>query len=119
MSYKGYEEHLCKNGHYFTGGDDYYYCKDTLVCPQCHSKTIPWTHSVNVTNGSYLYEDDFGGFEAIGVSFKDILFRKLLAPVCSKCLQPTGPAIYYIPTEKEWVEPTGFDKRIHKGLEIG
>lgn len=50
MSYEGYTEYLCENGHYCTADtcDD-----DPDVCPICDSK-LQYFHMVDLTNG----EDD-------------------------------------------------------------
>jgi hypothetical protein len=52
MSYEGYEEFLCPNGHYFSY--DAMYMRDghdgPLLCPHCQQSPV-WTRSVDVTNG--------------------------------------------------------------------
>lgn len=47
MSYEGYDEFLCEDGHYFTQG-----CWEdpTSGCPYC-GKEMKYTHSVDQTNG--------------------------------------------------------------------
>lgn len=46
MSYEGYEERLCKNGHHWT--DSCY--GESTPCPRCKEKAV-WSHSVDCTNG--------------------------------------------------------------------
>lgn len=52
MSYEGYVEHLCKNGHYWT--IDVY--QDYHSCPHCTEESV-WKHSVDCTNGEVELED--------------------------------------------------------------
>lgn len=52
MSYEGYEQVLCENGHYYTY-DCYEFWKDKgWSCPTCGAKAV-WSNMVDVTNGSY------------------------------------------------------------------
>jgi hypothetical protein len=46
MSYEGYTEKLCKNGHLW--GNDCY--SDPTPCPQCGGDFV-WQHHVDQTNG--------------------------------------------------------------------
>jgi len=48
MSYEGYEEYLCKNGHHWS--EDCYMAPDKPICPDCKEPHI-WRHSVDQTNG--------------------------------------------------------------------
>lgn len=69
MSYEGYEEFICKNGHYNTldvnyftyGSDDPKIQKEMEFCPCCGEK-YKWQCSVDQTNG--YYEDDPSTFDA-------------------------------------------------------
>jgi len=46
MSYEGYEQKLCSEGHLCVHD-----CYDTVsVCPRC-GKEFVWHHSVDITNG--------------------------------------------------------------------
>lgn len=47
MSYEGYTEHLCSQGHYSTC-DAY---AENLSCPICNAEIV-WTHGVDQTNDS-------------------------------------------------------------------
>jgi len=44
MSYEGYEQCICKNGHYFECD-----CRQDLVCPICEEEQA-WYNSVDETN---------------------------------------------------------------------
>ena len=48
MSYEGYSQFLCKNGHYWTR--DCY--DDDRICPKCSDLAV-WENMVNTTNGSF------------------------------------------------------------------
>ena len=61
MSYEGYEQVLCENGHYFV-----YDCymwdwfgegeSDDWHCPFCEA-ALAWSNSVDTTNEGYINED--------------------------------------------------------------
>jgi len=52
MSYEGYEQFLCENGHFWTVD-----CYDSRTkCPDCKGKAV-WFNGVDLTNGSW---DDNG-----------------------------------------------------------
>lgn len=53
MSYEGYNEWLCRNGHYNTSDA---YQDDPKCCRHCKEPLV-WSHSVDCTNGE-LYNDD-------------------------------------------------------------
>ena len=55
MSYEGYEQVLCENGHYFTFDCYDYWQEDKWVCPICGAKSA-WSNMVDVTNGSWDVE---------------------------------------------------------------
>lgn len=48
MSYEGYTQNLCENGHRFDGGDWLHSSKEPL-CPICKRKVV-WINSVDQTN---------------------------------------------------------------------
>ncbi len=54
MSYEGYEQLLCENGHYLTEDCYEFDSSDTEEwrCPVCQAK-LAWWNSVDITNGSY------------------------------------------------------------------
>ncbi len=47
MSYEGYEEYLCENGHYFTHNA---YSTVRYECPNCQAR-VAYRHSVDTANG--------------------------------------------------------------------
>ena len=47
MSYEGYEQHLCANGHEFFQDA---YDDDVENCPHCDAPSV-WVHYVDQTNG--------------------------------------------------------------------
>ena len=53
MSYEGYSQFLCKNGHYWT--EDCYMAGDDNECLICHGPVF-WENMVDVTNGCYDYD---------------------------------------------------------------
>lgn len=60
MSYEGYDQVLCKNGHYFTfdcySAPDYFgQDGDPWVCTKCGEKAV-WWNGVDETNGIYCSE---------------------------------------------------------------
>jgi hypothetical protein len=54
MSYEGYVQYLCKNGHYWTvdAYDDYESTCPDCCCPDCRERPY-WENCVDETNGSY------------------------------------------------------------------
>jgi hypothetical protein len=48
MSYEGYEEYLCENGHHMER--DVYDIRSVTECEYCKGKLL-WRHSVDQTNG--------------------------------------------------------------------
>lgn len=51
MSYSGYVQKLCKNGH-LSSHDTYEYKEENCYCGQPYV----WSNNVDTTNGSYCYE---------------------------------------------------------------
>lgn len=75
MSYEGYEQHICANGHLFYNYDIYYFEGPTIVC-HCGADSV-WQNSVDDTNcdeNGYIPEE---------------LFRRY------------APGVFAIPTQKE------------------
>lgn len=75
MSYEGYEQHICANGHLFYNYDIYYFERPTIVC-HCGADSV-WQNSVDDTNcdaNGYIPEE---------------LFRHY------------APGVFAIPTQKE------------------
>lgn len=60
MSYEGYEQVLCKNGH--LGSADAYFGHHDWQCPDCGTPDIAWSNSVDDTNGErfgYIHMEQF------------------------------------------------------------
>lgn len=53
MSYQGYEQLICVNGHYSEAGDIYEFETTEKTCPHCTGAII-WFNIVDETNGSFL-----------------------------------------------------------------
>lgn len=49
MSYEGYTQKLCENGHYWAESD--YDCDSTYKCPHCKGLCV-WFNDVDQTNGN-------------------------------------------------------------------
>ena len=97
MSYEGYEQLICENGHYWViGCHDFV---DDARCPQCNAKVKHW-NSVDVTNGSYCdCIDGKCGFCNNGRidGYKEpVVIEKPKYCICDKCgnKHVTEPAIY-------------------------
>lgn len=56
MSYEGTEQYLCTNGHQYFGPCTYEWSEHPN-CPICQSPPA-WCHSIDLTNGVELGEDD-------------------------------------------------------------
>lgn len=50
MSYEGFEQHICENGHLFEKVCDYAFCETESKCPTCNAKSV-WYNAVDQTNG--------------------------------------------------------------------
>lgn len=58
MSYEGYEQKICKKGHYWTIDSQLTTWKEEKEkCLICGEEEV-WTNSVDVTNGSFDEEDN-------------------------------------------------------------
>lgn len=99
MSYEGYDQLLCKNGHYWTcdAFDNVSYDENgpkeiPLSCPYCQSPNI-WSNSVDQTNGNDVEAIDMKQFLVQDREFKT-------CQTCG-CASEVTPAIYRIPSPKE------------------
>ena len=94
MSFEGYYQILCSNGHYETF-DVYQNSPEYFECSTCGEKGA-WYNLVDYTNGSY--DDD--GTRADGYVYLKCL--KEFNCACEKCgIKHTySPAIYEIPKDK-------------------
>ena len=87
MSYEGYEQHICENGHYYNSD-----CYDhDAICPICGGKSA-WYNSVDQTNGPSMGEVLMTDLESF-----------IIKPVehCKCCGQVTNKPIYRVPTKEE------------------
>ncbi len=76
MSYEGYQEKLCSNGHLSHSSDtygDFIESGSPLVCKFCASPFV-FTHSVNETNGIEYDDDGVPYSETIPYPFKETGF---------------------------------------------
>lgn len=81
MSYDGYSQFLCKNGHYWTTDSlelRWLGIKSYPKCPICGKKPV-WENMVNLTNGSF---DDNGN----RIDGKiELEVKQKISGVCSSC----------------------------------
>lgn len=102
MSYEGYVQYWCENGHYHTvdAYDDYSDGYE-FKCPECFGKQA-FRNSVDLTNGSY-YEDPGGAFERIDGYIEPVVVEKAPMCTCNSCghTHATGPVVYVIPESKD------------------
>jgi len=93
MSYEGYVQAICENGHYSTFPEPYDMWYGKLTCSICKAK-FSWTNSVDDTN-----------CDAVGVIPPEILetFVKDRTPiqVCNLGHTHGGEVTYRIPSEEE------------------
>jgi predicted nucleic-acid-binding Zn-ribbon protein len=99
MSYEGYDQLLCKNGHYWTcdAFDNISYNElgqavHPVSCPYCQNPNV-WSNSVDQTNGGDV------GF----IDMKQFLVQDREFKTCQTCgcASEIAPAIYRIPSKEE------------------
>ena len=92
MSFEGYNQLLCKKGHFFT--QDVYDARDIedIKCPVCKEK-VAWWNIVDVTNGSYEGKVRIDGYIELKIKTKTKTCK------CSKCsnVHVVDDATYQIP----------------------
>ncbi len=95
MSYEGYSQFLCKNGHYWTEDA---YTIDTYgvkLCSKCKQPFV-WENMVDVTNGSF--DDDGTRIDR----FIELKPKSETSGVCSACGEKhICNKTYYIPKKKQ------------------
>ena len=92
MSYEGFTQYLCKNGHLHELDC---YMDDLKICPVCSEKIV-WENSVDVTNGSF---DEIDGKEVRIDGYVELKIKsRRKCEHCNSILEMT----YEIP-EKEGV----------------
>jgi len=95
VSYEGYDQYLCGNGHYWS--QDCY--DDSRECPECKQPPV-WWNAVDETNcmaWGYIDVDKFIATPAVNVT----------CPTCNHVSQ-SSPPIYRIPTKDETDEARTF-----------
>lgn len=95
MSYEGYTQHICTNGHYYTACEDY--CEnEERKCPYCEAKNV-WTNSVDETNG-----EDVGHIMKKDLK-KYFLIKEKVVKTCFECRKDhiLEYDLYKIPSEAE------------------
>lgn len=99
MSFEGYYQLLCKNGHYHETDIWALYDETKWKCPICKDK-LAWWHTVDLTNGSYE-EDESGNQIRIDGYINleiDIPAKSEECPHC-KQIRIIEPERYKIPNE--------------------
>lgn len=88
MSYEGYSQFLCKNGHLWTA--DCWKAETEMKCPVCGKQKV-WENMVDTTNGSFEDGERIDGYIEL-----EVKSRK----TCSKC-HSILETRYKIPKERE------------------
>lgn len=97
MSYEGYIQHLCANGHRFDTAADYAFCEQEHKCSECGTLSV-FQNDVDDTNG-----------ESVGVIADEDWERfKISEDVVEMCnlghIHLMKAATYRIPTKEELEE---------------
>ncbi len=93
MSYEGYEQCICENGHYFTQPGQYAFSEGLSKC-QCGSE-VAWSNSVDETNC-----DSYG--IVLMSDLNKLIISAEKTEVCNLGhTHITHKAIYRLPKEKE------------------
>lgn len=95
MSYEGYEEHICKNGHRFILNDIYNISEDEkIICPHCEEISA-FFNGVDCTN-----EPNQGAISEEG--WKTLLLEEEISEICNLGHKHiTKQAVYRIPSNHE------------------
>lgn len=92
MSYEGYEQFLCSNGHYMTADA---YADPIQVC-KCGAKVV-WWNSVDITNGTYDEDGNrIDGYVELQVK-QSAVYEE--CPCCHH-RELKSEETYHIPTDK-------------------
>lgn len=97
MSFEGYKQILCINGHYDQCDVYEYFEPKQWRCKHCGA-IVRWVNTVDLTNGSYGEDPNTG--ESIRIDGYVELKVRQAAPTCDKCRHTTGPVVYHIPTDE-------------------
>ena len=99
MSYEGFDQLLCSNGHYWTCNafdnvsyDEHGPKEISLSCPHCKTPSV-WSNPIDQTNGGDV------GF----IDMNQFLVKEKELETCQTCKHSseTAPAIYRIPSKEE------------------
>lgn len=96
MSYEGYEEHLCKNGHRFSIPCQYAFGDmEEVKCQFCNEHSV-WFNAVDQTNC-----DEYGAIQE--ADWEKFLIEPTKTETCSSCnhTKVISEARYRIPTKEE------------------
>ena len=97
MSYEGYDQVLCENGHYHTYDCYDFWEAEGWNCPTCGAKAA-WSNMVDVTNGSYDVDDDGWETEDRIDGFVELQMREeVWCKHCGSILERR----YKMPTEED------------------
>ena len=94
MSFQGFYQHLCKNGHYWTkDAVEAMYDDETPICPKCGEKSV-WKNCVDQTNGSYdEYDIRIDGYVELEI-------KSQRSGICGECGEKhICETIYKIPKD--------------------
>lgn len=95
MSYEGYSQFFCKNGHYWTiDCNELMYMDEPQKCPTCKQPEV-FENMVNITNGSW--DDD--GTRIDGFIQPEIIKGEKLVCKCGK-EHICSCSVYKIPKRK-------------------
>jgi len=93
MSFEGYYQCMCKNGHNWT--EELYGLETEAICPKCSEK-VYWWNLINITNGSYEYDEKTKAEFRIDGYIELTPKSRKVCEHCSSVLEE----IYYIPIGK-------------------
>lgn len=100
MSFEGYYQYWCKNGHYNECDVYLMFYDGKFMCHTCGEEAV-FRNLVDLTNGSFEYDEEGNEIRIDNYIEPELLVE---APICTcdACghTHPTGPAIYKIPSEE-------------------
>lgn len=92
MSYEGYEQHICQNGHRFNTQCSYMLDEDKTMCPICEAPSV-WCNGVDDTNC-----DEYGVIR----DWSSLLLTEIESEVCNLGhTHVTEHATYKVPSKEE------------------